>query len=294
MQTGLEQAKNMTVGFIGLGLIGGSIAKALKKRLGVRVLAYDTNEQVLLTARHNDIADETVSEIGAAFGQCDIVFLSAPASHNLFNMRIVLPHLSPDAILTDVSSVKLPIHRLADDARAGMRFVGGHPMAGKEHSGLQYAEASLLQGTRYVLTTSPKTDGLRVERMKQLVTAMGAVPFLMQPEEHDRAVAAVSHLPHIVSAALVGLVAENDDAKATMRLLAAGGFKDLTRISSSPPELWRQITLLNAPQISLLLDELIRKLQQVGKSLHRSDQDALMRFFEKARDYRNTIEEHKE
>ena len=290
MQTGLEQAKKMTVGFIGLGFMGGSIAKALKLRLGVRVVAYDTNEQVLLTARHNDIADETVSEIGEAFRQCDIVYLTAPASHNLFNMRIVLPFLSPDAILPDVSGVKQPVHRLAEDARAGMRFVGGHPMTEKERAGLQYAEASLLQGIRYVLTTSARTDGLRVERMKQIITAMGAVPVVMRPEEHDRAVAAVSHLPHIVSAALLGIVAENDDPKATMRMLSEGGFKQLTKISSSPPEMWRQITLLNAPQISLLLEQLIHKLQQTQKSLNRSDQDALMRFFEEARDYRDTME----
>ena len=291
MQTGLEQAKNMTVGIIGLGLIGGSIARALKERFRVRIVAYDTSEQVLLTARHNDIADETVTEIGAAFTACDIVFLSAPASHNLFNMRIVMPYIAPDAILTDVTSVKLPLHRLAEEMHAGMRFVGGHPMAGKERGGLQYAEASLFEGARYILTTSARTDGLRVEKMKKLVTALGAVPQVMQPEDHDRAVAAISHLPHVVSAALVNTVSENDDARATMRQLAAGGFKDLTRISSSPPELWRQITLLNAPQISLFLEELIAKLKRVQKSLDRSDQGALMRLFQEAKEYRDSLGE---
>ncbi|MBR0093474.1 MAG: prephenate dehydrogenase/arogenate dehydrogenase family protein [Lachnospiraceae bacterium] len=291
MQTGLEQAKNMTVGIIGLGLIGGSIAKALKERFRVRIIAYDPNGQVLLTARHNDIADETVTEIGEAFRQCDIVFLSAPASHNLFNMRMVMPYIGPDAILTDVTSVKLPLHRLAEEMHAGMRFVGGHPMAGKERGGLQYAEAKLLQGARYILTTSARTDGLRVERMKKIVSAMGAVPQVMQPEDHDRAVAAISHLPHVVSAALVGVCAEHDDARATMRQLAAGGFRDLTRISSSPPELWRQITLLNATQISLFLEELITKLKRVQKSLDRSDQEALMRLFQEAKEYRDSMGE---
>ena len=281
----------LTCGIVGLGLIGGSLARALKKRAGARVIAYDTDEETLAAAKKARAADVVTTVIDRTFLSCDVIFLSAPVSDNLFHLRVLLPYLRPDTILTDVSSVKEPVHRMTAELAIGRYFVGGHPMAGSEQSGFAASSVRLFDGATWILTRTPETDPARLSEMERLVTLIGAHPVIMDAALHDRAAACVSHLPHVVSAALVNLLARSDDEEETMKRIAAGGFKDLTRISSSSPAMWRQISVLNQKQLSKLLDDYIRILQDAKKMIDRSDAEGLTRFFETARALRDTIDD---
>lgn len=281
----------LTCGIVGLGLIGGSLARALKKRAGARVIAYDTDEETLAAAKKARAADVVTTVIDRTFLSCDVIFLSAPVSDNLFHLRVLLPYLRPDTILTDVSSVKEPVHRMTAELAIGRYFVGGHPMAGSEQSGFAASSVRLFDGAIWILTRTPETDPARLSEMERIVTRIGAHPVIMDAALHDRAAACVSHLPHVVSAALVNLLARSDDEEETMKRIAAGGFKDLTRISSSSPAMWRQISVLNQKQLSKLLDDYIRLLQDAKKMIDRSDAEGLTHFFETARALRDTIDD---
>ncbi|MBR0163467.1 MAG: prephenate dehydrogenase/arogenate dehydrogenase family protein [Lachnospiraceae bacterium] len=280
----------LTCGFAGFGLIGGSIARSLKRKDKAHIIVQDPDEQVRVLAKKARVADRVTEKIDASFADCDIVFLSAPASHNLFNLRIVMPYLRPDAVLTDVSSVKEPIHRLSAELGIESRFVGGHPMCGSEKSGFEASSARFVTDACYILTKTEGTDLSRLARMENFVRTIGARPLIMTAADHDACAGAVSHLPHVAASALVSLVAKKDDPAHTMQQIAAGGFKDLTRIASSSPEMWRQILLLNGPKVSALIDDYIAQLKDLRKMIDKGDTEAIRAFFEHAKEYREQIQ----
>ena len=232
----------ITCGFIGLGLIGGSIAKALKAfRRDVRILAFDTNKETLALALKEGIADEAVSSINERFSVCDYLFLCAPVSNNDKNLTAIKEILSPDCILTDVGSVKSTTFRCVEETGLSPYFIGGHPMAGSERIGFANSHALLLQNAYYLLTPSAEVPEKKVKAFRNLVADIGAIPLILTPKEHDRITAGISHLPHIIASSLVNFVKDNDTKDALMKQIAAGGFKDITRIASSSPDVWQQI-----------------------------------------------------
>lgn len=280
----------VTCGFIGLGLIGGSIARALKDSgEDIRTVAYDTDRESLTQAYRDGTVDVLLSEIGPGFSSCDYVFLCASVEANAENAGKVGPFLSWDAVLTDVGSVKTGMHRRMEELGLGDRFIGGHPMAGSERTGYRNSKSKLLQNAYYIITVYPGTDGDRLEGYRGLVRTMGAIPLVMGYEHHDAVTAAVSHVPHVISASLVNLVRASDSPEGEMRMIAAGGFKDITRISSSSPDMWRNICLDNAGNISGLLGEYISSLQDVRKAIDSGDGDGIRMFFDTARRYRDTF-----
>ncbi|MCM1027741.1 MAG: prephenate dehydrogenase [Roseburia sp.] len=277
-------------GFIGLGLIGGSIAKALKERNpSVRIVAYDTNPETLAAAKRSSIADRTTDAIDESFSACDYLFLCAPVQKNDDNLAAVKKVLKPGCLLTDVGSVKAPIHRAVREAGLEHCFIGGHPMAGSERTGFANAKASLLENAYYILTPSPGGSEEQLEAYRQLVLGMGAIPLILDPEKHDYITAAVSHLPHVIAASLVNLVRDSDSADGIMRLVAAGGFKDITRIASSSAGMWQQICLTNTENIRSLLQDYIRSLTEVEKKLSEADSQAVYELFDSARVYRDSF-----
>lgn len=283
----------MTCGFIGLGLIGGSIAKALRAACpDIRILAYDTNPSTLSLAVKEGIVDVSVPGITAAFSECDYLFLCAPVSHNDQNLKALKAFLSPDCILTDVGSVKSTTHAHVAAAGLAAQFVGGHPMAGSERIGYQNSKAQLLQNAYYILTPTEQLPKDKLLAMQELVGRLGAIPLILSCEEHDLVTAAVSHLPHVVAASLVNLVEESDLETGIMKQIAAGGFKDITRIASSSPVMWQQICLTNGANISRLLSAYIKLLQDALHALEQQDKDALYRLFSDARTYRESFSDH--
>ncbi len=280
----------LVCGFIGLGLIGGSIAKALRLRLpDTRLIAYDVNSASLELAKQEQIIDQICPAIDDSFRGCDYLFLCAPVSHNAENLRTLKSVLSPNTILTDVGSVKTEIHKQAAQLQLQSQFIGGHPMAGSERFGYQNAKASLLENAYYILTPSEEVPQEKVDQYRTLVEAIGAIPLVLSYGEHDYVTAAISHLPHVIAASLVNLVKSSDSKEGIMKMIAAGGFKDITRIASSSPDMWQQICLTNGDNISKLLRTYIQYLEVISGYIDDHKKDSLYRFFETARNYRESF-----
>jgi len=273
------------IGFIGLGLIGGSIAKALKKNIpDIRITAYDVNADTLKLALEEGIADNTTSQIDEAFSDCNYIFLCAPVQKNDANLQAVKNIINDNCTLTDVGSVKTNIHEHIKAAGLEKHFIGGHPMAGSERFGYQNSKASLLENAYYILTPTPETDPDKLSSYKELVTATGAIPLILDYKQHDYVTAAISHLPHVIAASLVNLVRNSDSEEGIMKMIAAGGFKDITRIASSSAQMWQQICLTNTDNISGLLDDYIRSLQSFKSSLDARQSEDLYNLFDNARE----------
>lgn len=281
----------ITCGFIGLGLIGGSIARALKEKLHskVHILVFDPDKATLRLALTQGIADNTTAQIDEAFSVCDYLFLCAPVEKNNENLILLKDFLSPSCILTDVGSVKSGIHTQMEALGLSAQFIGGHPMAGSERTGFVNSRARLLENAYYILTPSPKINDKKTEALKSLVLSMGAIPLILEPKQHDFITAAISHLPHVIAASLVNLVKESDSPDGIMKMIAAGGFKDITRIASSSPDMWQQICTSNSENISELLGNYIANLLTVKEALDDKDSLALNSFFTEARVYRDSF-----
>lgn len=280
----------LTCGFIGLGLIGGSIAKAIKSHIpSSRLIAYDINTDSLELAYKEQVIDQICPAIDASFSSCDYLFLCAPVSHNDENLLTLKPYLSPDTILTDVGSVKTGIHRHIEALNLQSQFIGGHPMAGSERFGYQNSYASLLENAYYILTPSDTVPQEKVTAYQTLTASIGAIPLVLTCEEHDYVTAAISHLPHVIAASLVNLIKKSDSKEGIMKMIAAGGFKDITRIASSSPAMWQQICLTNTENISALLKTYIQYLTVLSSYLDRKDKDALYLLFDTARTYRDSF-----
>lgn len=279
-----------TCGFIGLGLIGGSIAKALKQTdPSTRIIAYDVNRESVLLAEEEGVADITANCIDKSFSTCDYLFLCAPVSHNDENLSAIRQILSPDCVLTDVGSVKSTTHKAVAAAGLSHQFIGGHPMAGSERTGYRNAKALLLQNAYYILTPTEQTPPEKLSAYRVLVQKMGAIPLVLPPGQHDFVTAGISHLPHVIASTLVNLVKDTDSSDGIMKQIAAGGFKDITRIASSSPVMWQQICLTNGENISCLLDAYIKALLETKKALDTKDADALYALFDSARTYRESF-----
>lgn len=285
-----ENMSDLVCGFIGLGLIGGSIAKALKERVGhVSIIAYDINPASLSAALDEGIADLICDSIDERFHNCDYLFLCAPVQKNDENLKLLRHILSPDCILTDVGSVKTDIHRHIAQLELEDQFIGGHPMAGSERYGYINSKAVLLENAYYILTPTDRVPVEKVDAYRKLVEQMGAIPLVLTCEQHDYVTAAVSHLPHVIASSLVNLVRDSDSKEGIMKMIAAGGFKDITRIASSSAVMWQQICLTNTDNILSLLDDYIASLSRIREQLSARDEEALYRLFDSARIYRDSF-----
>lgn len=282
--------KFLSCGFVGLGLIGGSIARALKaSNNNIRITVYDPNHESLSQAVNAGIADVICDRIDDHFADCDCIFLCAPVSVNCENVNRIKPFLKSGAILTDIGSVKTGIHEVVSSAGLDKQFIGGHPMTGTERTGFLNSKASLLENAYYIITRTLETTDETCTSFCDLVKSTGAIPLVIPFKEHDYITAAVSHVPHVISASLVNLIRENDTDKGLMKTIAAGGFKDITRISSSSPVMWQQICLTNSDNISKLLSAYIASLQNFQTALAENDASFLMDFFSSARKYRESF-----
>ena len=289
-----------TFGFIGLGLIGGSIARALKRSCPqVRIMAYMRTRSKLEQAKADGIVDVILDGIDETLSQCDLIFLCTPVEYNAQYLRAIRPYLKDGALITDVGSTKMSIHE--EILRQGLadRFVGGHPMAGSEKTGYDNSSDHLLENAYYIVTPPEGVSEVlplpeqpeNVRRILAVAEAVGAIPMVLDYREHDRVVAAISHLPHLVASSLVNLVKDSDTPVGTMKQVAAGGFKDITRIASSSPEMWEQICMTNTVPIADILERYIASLNQVLAQIKGRDSGGIYRLFETSRDYRNSITE---
>jgi prephenate dehydrogenase len=278
------------VGFIGLGLIGGSVAKAIKAKYpNYKITAYDINTNALQLAYKEGIVDTVANTVDDSFGCCDFIFLCAPVSYNVAYLASLKSVIKSDCILTDVGSVKTNIHEKIIELNLEENFIGGHPMAGSEKTGYENAVSHLIENAYYVLTPSSKISEEKLDFYFHFVKKLGAIPIVLDYKEHDYVTAAISHLPHIIAASLVNLVEKKDSSEQIMKNIAAGGFKDITRIASSSPTMWQQICLSNKENITLLLADYIEELKQMKAIVEASSKNSIYEVFDHAREYRNSI-----
>lgn len=278
------------IGFIGLGLIGGSIAKRLKSIHKDLTIIASSGHLSTIEAAYAEglIANNYLCKI-SDFYDCDYIFLCTPVQQNLEYLRQLKGNISEHCIITDVGSVKSDIHHEIISLGMEKQFIGGHPMAGSEKTGLANSKDALLENAYYIITPTAQTSDAALFNFKKLVSSLGAIPLVLDYEIHDYATAAISHLPHIIAYNLVNLVQEADDTNETMKTIAAGGFKDITRIASSSPVMWENICLSNRKQLLKLIDAFIGKMQETHTAITNADSDALIHAFSAAKDYRDSI-----
>lgn len=279
------------ISIIGLGLMGGSWGLALKQRDFPAHRVGCDRAEVLDRALAAGAVEEGSVDLSAAVRDADLVILATPVGVILDLLPQLKAAVQPRALVTDVGSTKRLICRRARDVFGEEPlFLGGHPLAGKERSGLENADAGLLENARYVLTPlSP--DHLadeRVQAFSSLLEMLGARPFVTEASTHDRAVAFLSHLPQLVSSGVASMIAEQSAEDFLPLELAASGFRDVTRLAEGPYSLWRDICLTNIENIQSALEALIDKLEAM--KLHLSDRE-LERDFKQAARLRERLQE---
>lgn len=283
------------IGFIGFGLIGGSIAKALKNKMpNLKIIAYTRNPEDTNLAMKEGVVDVALTSIDRTFSEAEIIFICTPVKIMLNIMNELKPYLSSDHIVTDVGSVKSYVHQCAKEVGISDIYVGGHPMAGSEKSGYMAAYSALFFGKNYIITKNAELANdpvyaMKVKKLCDLVDLLGCNIATMDPKEHDYAVAGISHVPHLVSAALVQTVIDMDTENKDMKRCIATGFMDSTRIAASSPEMWSQICLTNKDEILTVLDGYLDILKDIRESVANEDDPAIKKIFQDARDYRNSL-----
>ena len=283
--------KQLTIGFLGLGLIGGSIARSIRKIFpSCRIIVYSRrkNEDLLQGIKDGIISDITYA-IDAHFSECDIIFLCAPVLQNIQFLEQLKPLINKTCIITDVGSVKGNIHKEVERLELESQFIGGHPMAGSEKTGFANSSEDLLKDSYYLLTPCKTTAEEKVLFLKKILSGTGAIFATVDAGLHDDITAAISHVPHIVAASLVNMVRENDTSNELMKTFAAGGFKDITRIASSSPEMWESICLSNADSIDHFLSLMIDELTKMRSYIANEQATEINRFFASSREYRDSI-----
>lgn len=276
---------------IGVGLIGGSFALALREAGAVvRIVGSDSDQSNLEQALALGIIDETADTAQTAAASADLVFIAVPSCSIVAIVREIAPVLSPGCIVTDGGSVKASIVKECEALiPSGCSFIGGHPIAGTEHSGAAAAFAGLYRGRRCVLTPGPNSAPAALETVSKLWTSAGAEVFCMEAGHHDRIFAEISHLPHAIAYALVHAVGTADVEGENVLSYSAGGFKDFTRIASSDPVMWRDIALMNREALLASIDGFSVSLAELRKRIESADQVGLTEFFTTAKQFRDGI-----
>ena len=274
-----------SVTILGLGLIGGSLGHALRRAAGMDptktpvVTGWDHNPVVLESALQRGAIDRAAADAASAVTAADLVVVAVPVLVVPEVLALIAPTLGPQTAVTDVASTKAAICGWASGF-LGPRFVGGHPMAGSERGGITEVRSDLFDGAVYCLTPEPGTAPWAFEATVSMVEQIGARPRLLDPHAHDRAVAAISHLPFLLSTALVEVTAADPEWD-VLAEIAAGGFRDVSRLASADPRMHRDICLTNAGAIRPWLHSVIRALATFADDLE--DGDALLRRFEHAK-----------
>jgi prephenate dehydrogenase len=282
--------KRLTI--IGLGLMGGSMGLALRQSGMIgELIGVDRDEEAMATALQIGAVHRVTRDLAEAVSQSEVVIVATPVSQITPIFRQVAPHLSPGTLVSDVGSSK---GKIVQEARElfppEITYIGGHPMAGSERGGIRSADPYLLENALYILTPWEETTFL-LEKLEGLVHAMGARSLILHPDHHDRVVAAVSHLPHLIAAVLVNTLAEAAQGDDVYLSLAAGGFRDTTRIASGDPYLWRDIFFSNKEPLLQMIEIFQQQIDLFKELLMGDGDEALVDFLVQARRIRQTIPE---
>ncbi|QWV94402.1 prephenate dehydrogenase/arogenate dehydrogenase family protein [Geomonas oryzisoli] len=281
--------KKMAV--IGVGLIGGSLARVLREKGAVgEVVGVGRGEANLKRGVELGVLDSYTTDAREGVAGADLVFVATPVCTIPKVVAEIAPFLAPGCIVTDGGSVKETVVTACEPLMpAGTFFVGGHPIAGTEHSGVEASFSTLYMGRRCIVTPTASTDPAALEKVVELWKLAGSTVPLMDPVQHDRVVAAISHLPHMVAYSLVNAVDGYDRFGGDLLSFSAGGFRDFTRIASSDPVMWRDIALTNREAILEMMDFFSVYLEKLRGLVAEGDADGLQAFFLNSKQKRDAI-----
>ncbi|WP_027408570.1 prephenate dehydrogenase [Anoxybacteroides tepidamans] len=281
-----------TVFVVGLGLIGGSMALAIKKEHPEAVIVgFDVNEDEAKLAKTLAVIDEIAPSLEAGMEQADLVILATPVMQTEKILEDILSfRLKPSAIVTDVGSTKQRIVKHAKQlVEKGIVFIGGHPMAGSHKSGVTAARAHLFENAFYILTPTEDVPLDAVERLKGWLKGTKANFVILSPKEHDRITGVISHFPHIIAASLVHQAQRHESEDELVSRLAAGGFRDITRIASSNPEMWRDIFIHNKDELLALFDRWLSEMNMLRSLVEEEKSEEIYRYFLEAKQFRDGL-----
>ncbi len=276
---------------IGVGLIGGSLARALKSSGAVKeVVGTGRSKQHLQRALELGVIDRVEDDMAAAVSDADVVVVAVPVGAMESVFSVIAPHLSDKTVLTDVGSSKASVVEAAQKAfgKLPTNFVPGHPIAGTEKSGVENSFAELFKQHRVILTPTEASSTDAVSQVREMWEQVGATVTEISVSHHDEVLAATSHLPHLLAFALVDTLATMDD-KQEIFDYAAGGFRDFTRIASSDPLMWHDICVHNEPALLKMLDRFNADLNRLRKAIAENDGDYLLQVFSRAKEARDQL-----
>jgi len=269
------------VAIIGVGLMGGSFALSLKKlKFNCKITGIGRKKQNLIRAKELRIIDEYSTVPKKGVKDADLILLSTPVGQFQKIAKEIREYIKKGAIVTDVGSVKAKVVKELEDLMPeSVSFVGAHPVAGKECSGIDAASSEIFNNTRCIITPSPNTDRKALKKTIELWKAFGSKTILMSPEEHDSIFASVSHLPHVIAYVLINTIM---DINKNILPHGGRGLRDMTRIALSPSEMWRDICSYNRKNILKSLNQFITSVTHVKKLIEKSEWEKLEKEFQKA------------
>lgn len=277
---------------IGLGLIGGSLALAIKREHpSAPIIGFDVDSEQLERAESIKVIDQKVDSLKDGVRDADFIFIAAPVLEAEKIIERMLPlSFKKGAVVSDVGSTKEEIMNKAKPfSGKGVTFIGGHPLAGSHKSGVAAAEAHLFENAYYVLIANTNDQKQEIERLKRLLAGTKAKFIEMTSEEHDRIVGTISHFPHIVAAGLVHQLAGMKEKRIDVRKLAAGGFRDITRIASASPAMWHDILIHNRAVLIDLVDKWENEMANVRKLIENADSTGIYAYFAEAKKFRDGL-----
>ncbi|WP_088102199.1 prephenate dehydrogenase [Halalkalibacter urbisdiaboli] len=276
---------------IGLGLIGGSIALAIKREHDVIIRGYDIQKEQLKMAQSLKVIDEIADSVEEGVRDADLIVLAIPVTKTEQLLYDISTYsLKSGAIITDVGSTKQRIFEQSHCLKEkGVTFIGGHPMAGSHKTGVQAARAHLFENAFYILTPERDTDTRSVIQLQNWLKGTKASFIELLPEEHDRIAGAISHFPHVIAASLVRQVAKMEHDHPLVPRLAAGGFRDITRIASSSPTMWRDILLHNKDSLLELLEAWMSEMEEIKTLIENERSDDIYTYFKEAKTFRDRL-----
>ena len=269
----------MNVAILGVGLIGGSLGLGARRRLDARVAGYDPDPATLDRALELGALDESAGSAGEACSGADLVFCAAPVSALPEIARDALEACGPEAVVSDVGSTK---REIVQALGADERFIGGHPLAGAETSGVENARAELFEGARWYLTPTSSSGGLLYDRLQRALGDLGARPQAIDAEAHDRLMATASHLPHVLADVLARQAALEQRTGSEHQIAAGPSLRDMTRVAGANPQIWNDIFASNREALAAAIDATVEDLQTASALLAEGDREGLALWHEEA------------
>jgi len=276
------------IAIVGVGLIGGSIGMAARRRLGAEVSGWDPHGENLARALEVGALDRAGDTLGDAVAEADAVFCAAPVAALPDAVAAALAETSDGTVVTDVGSTKAGLAAAIAGRAGATRFIGGHPLAGAETAGVEGSREDLFEGARWYLTPAPDSEGVLYDRLHGVIAGIGARPQAIDAEVHDREMATISHLPHVLANALVNVATTAlDDGERPPEV--GRSFRDATRVAGANPAVWADIFSSNAPAIAAEIDAVATELARAAELLRDGDREALAEWQEAVRERRRAL-----